>query len=414
MRDAGKAFVRAGRTGTETTVMKERSELVHLGRRAEWTCGIVNPPVWRASTCLFEDFAAFERANRDPDGGLYYGRRGTPTHWALIEALVALEKGGADGWLFPSGLAALSGTLLALLETGDHLLVPDSAYGPTRHFAAGILPRYGIETSFYDPLAGAAIVEEMRANTRLVLVESPGSLTFEVQDLPAIAQAAHARGALVVADNTWGAGGLLCPVLELGADVSVHACTKYVVGHSDVMLGAAIARAQVAARLKPHIFATGWTAGPDDAWLALRGLRTLEVRLRRHEAQALEIARWLQDRPEVARVLHPALDSCPGHEVFRRDFRGACGLFGVVLKRGRYRDLAALVDGMKLFRMGFSWGGYESLILPADPGPVRTVRPWRAEGPLVRLHVGLEDPDDLKADLEAALERYEAALDAGA
>lgn len=390
--------------------MKEKTELVHLGRRPEWVHGIVNPPVYRASTCLFEDFAAFEHANRNPDDGLYYGRRGTPTHWSLIEALVALEKGGGDGWLFPSGLAALSGTLLALLEAGDHLLVPDSVYGPTRYFTSRILPRYGIETSFYDPLAGETIAADFRANTRLVLVESPGSLTFEVQDLPAIARIARGRGAVVVADNTWAAGGLLCPVLELGADVSVHACTKYVVGHSDAMLGVAIARPQLAARLKAHIFATGWTASPDDAWLALRGLRTLDVRLKRHEAQALEIARWLEDRPEVARVLHPAMPSCPGHEVFVRDFRGACGLFGVVLKRGRYRDLAALVDGMKLFRMGFSWGGFESLILPADPTPIRTVRPWRAGGPLVRLHIGLEDTEDLKEDLAAALERYEASL----
>ncbi len=393
--------------------MKEKTELAHIGRRPEWTNGIVNPPVYRASTCLFEDFAAFERANRDPDAGLYYGRRGTPTHWALLEALVALEKGGAEGWLFPSGLAALSGTLLALLKAGDHLLVPDSAYGPTRHFTANILPRYGIETSFYDPLAGEGIAADFRSNTRLVLVESPGSLTFEVQDVPAIARVARAHGALVVADNTWGAGGLLCRVLELGADVSVHACTKYVVGHSDAMLGAAIARPQVADRLRTHVFATGWTAGPDDAWLALRGLRTLEVRLKRHEAQALEIARWLEERPEVERVLHPALPSCPGHEIFVRDFRGACGLFGVVLKHGRYRELAALVDGMKLFRMGFSWGGFESLILPVDPAPIRTVRPWPAQRALLRLHVGLEDTDDLKEDLAAALERHEAALAGG-
>ncbi len=390
--------------------MRKRTRLLEAGRRPEWTQGLVNPPVARASTCLFPDFRTFVARARDPDGGLYYGRRGTPTHWALVEALCELE-GGDGGWLFPSGLAALTGTLLALLKEGDHVLVPDSAYGPTRALATRLLPRYGIGADFYDPLIGAGIAALMRPATRVVVVESPGSLTFEVQDIPAIAAAAHAHGALVVADNTW-ATGLLCPVLDLGADVSVLAATKYVVGHSDVMAGAAIARGELARRLKDDFHLMGWTLGADDAALALRGLRTLEVRLKAHDESARAIAAWLARHPEVARVLHPALADCPGHEVFARDFAGASGLFAIVLRRGRFTDLAAFVDALELFGIGYSWGGYESLVLPADPAPLRTATRWRAPGPLVRLHIGLEDPEDLKADLARGLERYAAALDA--
>ncbi len=389
--------------------MKKRTRLLEAGRRPEWTQGLVNPPVARASTCLFPDFATFIARARDPDGGLYYGRRGTPTHWALMEALCALE-GGESGWLFPSGLAAITGTLLALLKRGDHLLVADSVYGPTRTVAVKLLPRYGVDVTFYDPLIGSGIAELMRPNTRVVMVESPGSLTFEVQDIPAIAAAAHERGAVVVADNTW-ATGLFCPVLDLGADVSVLAATKYVVGHSDVMLGAAIARGELARRLKADFHLMGWTVGADDAALALRGLRTLEVRLARHDEAARGIARWLAGQPEVARVLHPALPDCPGHEIFVRDFAGAGGLFAVVLKRGRFTDLATLVDTLGLFGLGYSWGGFESLVLPADPAPLRSATRWQAPGPLLRLHIGLEDPDDLRADLEQALARYAAALD---
>ncbi|RMF73607.1 MAG: cystathionine beta-lyase [Alphaproteobacteria bacterium] len=391
--------------------MKKRTRLLEAGRRPEWTQGLVNPPVARASTCLFPDFETFLARARNPDGGLYYGRRGTPTHWALLEALCALE-GGENGWLFPSGLAAITGTLLALLERGDHALITDSVYGPTRTLAMKLLPRYGVDVTFYDPLIGSGIAELMRPNTRVVMVESPGSLTFEVQDIPAIAAAAHERGAIVVADNTW-ATGLYCPVLALGADVSVLAATKYVVGHSDVMLGAAIARGDLARRLKADFHLMGWTVGADDAALALRGLRTLEVRLARHDEAAREIARWLAGHPEVARVLHPAMSSCPGHAIFTRDFTGASGLFAIVLKRGRFADLAALVNALTLFGLGYSWGGFESLVLPADPAPLRSATRWQAPGPLVRLHIGLEDPADLKADLEQALARYVAALDAG-
>ena len=390
--------------------MKKRTRLLEAGRRLEWTQGLVNPPVARASTCLFPDFATFVARAQDPDGGLYYGRRGTPTHWALLEALCTLE-GGETGWLFPSGLAAITGTLLALLEQGDHLLVADSVYGPTRAVARQLLPRYGVEVTFYDPLIAGGIVELIRPNTRVVMVESPGSLTFEVQDIPAIAAAAHERGAVVVADNTW-ATGLYYPVLDLGADVSLLAATKYVVGHSDVMLGAAIARGDLARRLKADFHLMGWTVGADDAALALRGLRTLDLRLARHDQAARSLASWLTEHPEVARVLHPALPDCPGHAIFKRDFAGASGLFAIVLKRGRFTDLATLVDALTLFGLGYSWGGFESLVLPADPAPIRSATHWQASGPLLRIHVGLEDLADLKADLERALARYAAALDA--
>jgi len=384
--------------------MKRDTKIAELGRRAEWTQGIVNPPVYRASTCLFDSVADLRKGVADPDSGLFYGRRGTPTHWALREAMTELE-GGAGSWLYPSGMAAVTSAILAFVKTGDHVLFADSVYEPTRAFAGKLLQQLGIESSYYDPLVGGAIADLMRENTRVVFTESPGSLTFEVQDLPAIAEAAHARDAWVIIDNTW-ATPLHLSALSLGADVSVHAATKYIVGHSDVMLGTATANARAWPRLKRAATNLGQTAGPDDAWLALRGLRTLPVRLKQHESTALEVARWLSERPEVARVLHPAFESCPGHELFKRDFSGTCGLFAVVLNGGGEAAVAAMVDHMQHFKIGFSWGGYESLILPADPAPHRTVTRWEASGPLLRLHVGLEDPEDLIADLEAGLARF--------
>ncbi len=387
--------------------MKRDTKIVEGGRRKDWTNGIVNPPVYRASTCLFESHADLRAGIADPDAGLFYGRRGTPTHWALREALCALE-GGAGTWLYPSGMAAITASILAFVKAGDRILVTDSAYEPTRHFCDSVLKAMGVETVYYDPLIGAGIAGLLDARTQLVLVESPGSLTFEVQDLPAIAEAAHAAGALVLIDNTW-ATPLHLDALAHGADVSIHAATKYIVGHSDVMLGTATANARAWPRLKRMATALGLTTSPDDAWLALRGLRTLAVRLERHAANALRVAEWLGQHPEVARVLHPALPGCPGHEIFRRDFTGSCGLFAIVLDGGDEAAVAALIDDLAHFGIGFSWGGYESLILPADPARVRTATRWRAEGPLLRLHIGLEDPDDLIADLAAGLDRFRTA-----
>jgi cystathionine beta-lyase len=287
----------------------------------------------------------------------------------------------------------------------------DSVYQPVRTFCDRFLKRFGVETTYYDPLAGAGIAALIRPNTRVVYLESPGSLTFEVQDVPAIAEAAHAAGALVIFDNTW-ATPLCCKPLRLGADVVVHAATKYLVGHSDAMLGVVVASAALWRKIKLNGHGMGFAAAPDDCYLALRGLRTLSVRLRRHEASALALARWLALRPEVERLLHPALPGDPGHALWKRDFTGACGLFGVVLKPCPEPALAAMLDGLKLFGMGFSWGGYESLILPAKPAQLRTATQWEAAGPTLRIHAGLEDPQDLIADLEAGFARLALAREA--
>ena len=387
---------------------KDATRVVAAGRRKEWTQGIVNTPVWRASTILYDDVAQL-RANggRDTHHKLFYGRRGTPTQWSLAEALTELEPGAEATLLYPSGVAAMSSLLLALLSPGDHLLVPDSAYDPTRNFAGGMLKRMGVATTFYDPLVGAGIAALCRDNTRVILLESPGSLTFEVQDIPAIVAVAKARGIATILDNTW-ATPLLFPAIQMGIDYSMLACTKYVVGHSDVMLGSVTAAEGKYARLRDASYQLGQMASPDDAWLGARGLRTMAVRLKQHGEAALKIAHWLKTRPEVARVLHPALPDCPGHEIFLRDFRGASGLFSFVLKGGDEAARAALIDGLEHFGIGYSWGGYESLAIPADPQNIRTVTKWQAEGPAVRLQVGLEDPDDLIADLEAGLARFAA------
>ncbi|TNE63096.1 MAG: cystathionine beta-lyase [Alphaproteobacteria bacterium] len=384
---------------------KTDTRLVTGGRRKEWTSGIVNPPVYRASTCLFDSYADLRKRCEDPTAKhLFYARKGTPTQWALDEAITELE-GGAGTMLYPSGIAAVTGAMLALVKTGDHILITDSAYEPTRAFADGLLKAMGVETTYYDPMIGAGIESLFRDNTSLVVCETPGSLTFEVQDLPAIIAAAKTRDIYVMVDNTWATPLLLKP-LELGADVSVHACTKYIGGHSDVMLGSATANDRTFKKLQKTAFQLGQTAAPDDAFLGLRGLRTLSVRLKQHEKNALVVARWLESRPEVARVLHPAFPSCPGHEIWKRDFAGSSGLFSIILKGGDYPDTAALVDERKYFKMGFSWGGFESLILPSDPRFCRTAVKWDAEGPVIRIHIGLEDTDDLIADLSEGLDRY--------
>jgi cystathionine beta-lyase len=382
------------------------TRLVEAGRRKEWTQGLVNPAVWRASTILFDSVADMKAAYPPDDGILHYGRNGTPTTWALCEALTALEPGAAMTRLYPSGSAAVAAALLSILETGDELLMVDTAYGPTRSLCDSLLKRFGVKTVYYDPLVGAGIEALIGERTRAVFMESPGTHTFEVQDVPAICAVARAKGLVSLIDNTW-ATPLFFPAIAAGADFSILACTKYIGGHADLMLGSVTATAAVAPRLEQARRVLGQTAGPDDAWLALRGLRTLDVRLRRHEENGLKVAHWLKAQPQVARVLHPALPDCPGHELWKRDFSGATGLFSFVLNGGGEAARAGLVDALELFGIGYSWGGFESLALPADP--VRTASRPEFEGPLVRLHVGLEDPDDLIADLAAALARYGAA-----
>lgn len=382
------------------------TRVVTAGRRPEWTGGIVNPPVWRASTILYDSVADLRAAGgRDTHHRLFYGRRGTPTQWSLADALTELEPGAHATFLYPSGVAAVAAALLSVLSPGDELLLVDSAYDPTRAMAEGLLKRLGISMRFYDPLIGGGIAELISDRTRAVFLESPGSLTFEVQDVPAITAAARARGCVTIMDNTW-ATPLHFRALEHGIDLSILACTKYVVGHSDVMLGSVTATPEHWAKLRDTSFQLGQTASPDDAWLGSRGLRTMAVRLRQHEASALRIAQWLQTRPEVAQILHPAFPSCPGHELWRRDFLGASGLFSFVLNGGSDAARAALIDGLQLFGIGYSWGGFESLALPVDPHRHRAVAPRDQAGPMVRLQIGLEDADDLIADLEAGLARF--------
>ena len=381
------------------------TRLVRGGRRPEWTRGIVNPPVWRASTILFDSVEQMRAAYPPEDGRLHYGRNGTPTQWALADALTELEPGAAGTRLFPSGVAAVTTALLTVLKGGDELLMVDSVYAPTRAFCDTVLKRMGISTRYYDPLAGAGIVDLIGPATRAIFMESPGSLTFEVQDVPAICAAARDRGLVTLLDNTW-ATPLLFPAIAAGVDSSILACTKYVVGHSDAMLGSVTTTSRHWPALCETSRMFGQHASPDDAWLGLRGLRTMGVRLRQHEASALRIARWLEEQPQVARVLHPALPGCPGHELWRRDFGGASGLFAFVLRGGGEAERARFVDGLHHFGIGYSWGGFESLALPIDPKRVRSVRHREEAGPMVRLHVGLEDPDDLIADLAAGLAAY--------
>ena len=385
------------------------TRVVTAGRRDEWTRGIVNTPVWRASTILYDDVADLRAAaGRDTHHRLFYGRRGTPTQWSLADALTQLEPGAEGTFLYPSGVAAIAGCLLAILSPGDEVLVTDSAYDPTRSMAGGLLRRMGITTRFYDPLIGAGIADLIGPATRAIVMESPGSLTFEVQDVPAIAAAARARGVATVLDNTW-ATPLLFPAIAHGVDYTILACTKYVVGHSDVMLGSVTAAPGRFAALRDTAFQLGQVTGPDDAWLASRGLRTMAVRLKQHQDSALTIARWLDAQPGVARVLHPALPSCPGHDVWARDFAGSSGLFSFVLDGGDERARAALIDTLAHFGIGYSWGGYESLALPVDPHRYRTATTPDVAGPLVRLQIGLEDPGDLIADLDRGLAAFRAA-----
>jgi cystathionine beta-lyase len=382
---------------------KENTRLVHAGRDPHRFHGFVNTPIYRGSTVLFPTLAAIEANDQE----FTYGRLGSPTVRALEAAIAELEGGHAT-LLTPSGLSAVATTFLALLSAGDHVLISDSVYRPTRRFADHALKRFGVETTYYDPRIGERIAGLLRPNTKLVFTESPGSQTFEVQDLPAIAAAAHAHGALVALDNTWATPLYFKPFAH-GADISIQAATKYIVGHADAMLGAITATESVAPRIAQAHDDLGLCPGPEDVYLGLRGFRTLSVRLARHQASGLAIAEWLQTRPEVARVLHPALPADPGHAIWRRDFTGASGLFSIVLKPVPKKAVGAMLDGLELFGMGYSWGGFESLIIPFDPRSYRTATDWTDKGPALRLHIGLEDVDDLKAALEAGFARLAAA-----
>jgi cystathionine beta-lyase len=385
-----------------TRKQKDGTRLAHAGREPARQHGFVNTPIYRGSTVLFPTVAALEANDQD----FTYGRLGTPTVKALEDAIAELE-GGHRTLLAPSGLSAIVTALLAFVSTGDEILVSDSVYRPTRRFCDSILKRMGVKTIYYDPLIGAGIEKLITKKTRVVFTESPGSQTFEVQDIPAIAAAAHASGAVVILDNTW-ATPLYFKPFDHGADVSIQAATKYIVGHADAMLGAiTTTEATTKAVAKTHE-ELGICPGPEDAYLGLRGLRSLGVRLERHQRSGLEVAEWLAARPEVARVLHPALPTDSGHAIWRRDFKGATGLFSIVLEPCSHEALAAMLDGLKLFGMGYSWGGFESLILPFDPAAYRTATKWKAEGHALRLHIGLEDVEDLKADLDAGFARLAA------
>jgi cystathionine beta-lyase len=386
---------------------KDDTLLGHAGNKPHANFGIVNPPVYHASTILFPTLAAVDEMLKDKYAKVAYGRFGTPTTFALEEAVAAVE--GADKAIaLPSGQAAAAGALLSFLKAGDHLLMTDSVYGPVRAFCDATLKDLNIATTYYDPLVGAGIATLIRPNTRVVYLESPGSLTFEVQDVPAIAAAARAAGCISMMDNSWGTP-LFCKPLAMGVDISIHAATKYIVGHADAMMGLVLCREHHYRKLKNTLHGLGYCAAPDDCYLALRGFRTLAVRLARHWETGLTLARWLAGRPEVARVLHPALPGDLGHALWQRDFSGACGLFSFALTPCTPVALAAMLDGMRLFSMGFSWGGYESLLVRVNPETMRSATGWAEKGPLLRLHAGLEDPGDLITDLEAGLARLAAA-----
>lgn len=391
--------------------MKDETKVVRAGRHPEKFQGAVNPPVYHVSTVLSPSLADWEQKKKDAAAdrpGMYYGRHGTPTLAALQEAITELE-GGFRTMLYPSGLAACAGAILSYVKAGDHALISDSAYGPTRRLGSRFLARMGVEAQFYDPLIGAGIDALLRPNTGVVVVEAPGSLTFEMQDIPAIAAAAHRRGAVVVMDNTW-ATPLYFKAFEHGVDVSVQAATKYMVGHSDAMLGTVTVTREAWPKLKATHADLGQTAGPDDVYLAQRGLRTMAVRLQQHWASGLALARWIAGQPEVERVLHPALPSDPGHAIWKRDFLGASGLFSVVLKPVQREAYAAFIDGLELYGIGASWGGYESLVMPFDPREARSVTRWPHAGPSFRVHAGLEAIEDLVADMEAGFKRLRQAL----
>ncbi|TWH35530.1 MULTISPECIES: cystathionine beta-lyase [unclassified Aminobacter] len=372
------------------------TQLAHIGNNPRDFYGFVNPPVVHASTVLFPDAATMASRNQK----YTYGTRGTPTTDALASAMDTLE-GSAGTIIVPSGLAAVTIPMLAFLSAGDHVLIVDSVYHPTRHFADMMLKRFGVEVEYYDPAIGGGISALIKANTKVVFTESPGSNTFEIQDIPAIAQAAHARGAIVMMDNTW-ATPLYFRPLDHGVDVSIHAATKYPAGHSDILLGTVSANERCWNQLHETFVTMGCCAAPDDVYQVLRGLRTMGVRLERHEKNALEIARWLEAQSGVAQVLHPALESFPSHALWKRDFKGSSGIFSIVLNGGGERQAHAFLDALRIFGLGYSWGGFESLAVHVWIGD-RLVSKRSYGGPIIRLQIGLEDVEDLKQDLTNAL-----------
>lgn len=392
----------------------QATQIVSLGRDKKWTKGVINPPVFRASTIVFETMDDMRHAAKNKTNGeMFYGRRGTPTHFSFQAAIAELE-GGVGTALYPSGAAAISAALLSFLKTGDHLLMVDSVYEPTRDLCTHILGGFGIETTYYNPLIGVGIGELIRPNTKVLFLESPGSITMEVQDVPTLCRIAHEHGLITMLDNTW-ASPINSKPFEMGVDISIQAATKYIVGHSDVMIGTATANEQYWPQLREHSYLMGQTTSPDDVYLAARGLRTLGVRMAQHEKNALQVANWLKNRPEVDHLRHPAFETCPGHEFFKRDFSASNGLFSFVLKQGDADAVTALVENMHHFKMGFSWGGYESLILGIfGIEKIRSVTKWDASKPLIRVHIGLEDPADLIADLSTGFERFNAVLAAKA
>ena len=385
-----------------TRKQKDETRLAHAGRDPSRQHGFVNTPIYRGSTVIFPTVAALEANDQD----FTYGRLGTPTVRAFEEAIAEIE-GGHRTLLAPSGLSAIATSLLAFVGAGDEVLVVDSVYRPARRFCDNVLKRLGVTVTYYDPLIGEGIGRLITDKTRVVFTESPGSQTFEVQDIPAIAKPAHAAGAVVILDNTWATPLYFKPFTH-SADVSIQAATKYIGGHADIMLGSITTTEKTSAAIAKTHEDLGLCVGPEDVYLGLRGLRSLGVRLAHHQKSAFELARWLGQRPEVARVIYPALPGDPGHALWKRDFTGASGLFSIILKPVSYERVATMLDGLSLFGMGYSWGGFESLILPFDPKDYRTATTWQAEGPALRLHVGLEDVEDLKADLDAGFARLNA------
>ncbi|OHU87756.1 MULTISPECIES: cystathionine beta-lyase [Pseudoalteromonas] len=386
--------------------MKKNTKLVSAGRKPQYTQGVVNPVVQRASTVVFDSVADLheaikERGNRT----LFYGRRGTHTHYALQDAIMELEN-GAGCALYPCGAAAISQSLLSFLKAGDHLLMVDTAYEPTRDFCDKILAGLGITTTYYDPMIGAGISDLIQENTKVLFLESPGSITMEVQDVPSLVKVAKQHGVITMLDNTYGNGWHYKP-LDHGVDISIQAATKYIVGHSDVMMGVAVANEEYWPTLRENSYLLGQCTSADDAYLALRGLRTMSVRLAQHEKAALTVAKWLSEHPLVDHVRHPAMPTCPGHEFFKRDFNGSNGLFSFVMRKGTQKAINAFLDALEHFKMGFSWGGYESLVTAnKSVSGLRSTTGW-AQGPIIRLHIGLEDVEDLISDLQQALEVYE-------
>ncbi len=390
--------------------MKDETKLVVAGRDPEANFGIVNAPVYHASTVLYPSLKALKDTMSARSRGervVSYGRKGTPTTWSLEDAVAEVE-GGYRTAVFPSGLAACAHAMMAYVTTGDHLLMTDSVYSPSRSFCDNVLKRFGIEVTYYDPLIGAGIKDLIRPNTKVVYVEAPGSQTFEMQDIPRLSEIAHAMGAIVMMDNTW-ASPLFFKPFDHGVDVSIQAGTKYIVGHSDVMMGTVTTTKECWDQLQAATDVWGQTAGPDDVYLAQRGMRTLSVRLHQHMANAIAVAEWLKGRDEVHSVLHPALPDDPGHAIWKRDFLGASGLFSFQLKSVSMDAVAAFMDDLELFGMGYSWGGYESLVVYADPSGYRTVNQWDNTNPLIRLHIGLEAVDDLIEDLRDGFKRLNAA-----